>query len=138
MTSDARMSSGLEGVVAATTRLSHVDGEAGDLVIAGFPIGELAANATFEETTWLLWHGDLPSPDALTAFHAELAARRTLPAATLAIIRECARERVDSMDALRIALGTVSLVSNEATAIVALAPTIVAAFSRLAAGKAPI
>jgi citrate synthase len=138
MSSDARISSGLEGVVAATTRLSHVDGEAGELVIAGFPVGELAAKATFEETTWLLWHGDLPSPDDLSAFRDELAARRTLPAATLAIIRECARVRVDSMDALRIAVGTVSLVSSEATTIVALAPTIVAAFSRLAAGKEPI
>jgi citrate synthase len=42
------------------------------------------------------------------------------------------------MDALRIALGTVSLVSSEATAIVAIAPTIVAAFSRLSSGKEPI
>jgi citrate synthase len=47
---------GLEGVVAATTRLSHVDGDRGELVIAGYPVGELAEHATFEETTWLLWH----------------------------------------------------------------------------------
>src|SRR5262249_38834816 len=95
---------GLEGVVAATTRLSHVDGEAGELVIAGFPVGELAANATFEETTWLLWHGDLPSPDQVADFRAELASQRALPAAMLTLLRECARARVDSMDALRIAL----------------------------------
>jgi citrate synthase len=55
------VNSGLEGVVAAVTRLSHVDGERGELVIGGFPIDELAAHATFEETTWLLWHGELPS-----------------------------------------------------------------------------
>ena len=55
------VNSGLEGVVAATTRLSHVDGERGELIIAGYPIAELAPRASFEETTWLLWHGELPS-----------------------------------------------------------------------------
>jgi len=132
------MTPGLEGIVAAATRLSHVDGEAGELTIAGFPVGELAANATFEETTWLLWHGDLPTDAELDAFRAGLAAHRELPQATLAILRECARVRLDSMDALRIALGTVSLVSADAVAIVALAPTIVAAYARIVDGKAPI
>ena len=72
-------SSGLEGVVAASTRLSHVDGERGELIIAGFPLAELAASATFEETTWLLWNGDLPTPAQLARFRADLAARRALP-----------------------------------------------------------
>ena len=133
-----KISSGLEDVVAATTRLSHVDGEAGELIIAGFPVGELAAYATFEETTWLLWHGELPTPAELAAFRADLAARRTMPAATLALLRESAKTRLDHMDALRIGIDSVSLVSNEAVAIVAIAPTIVAAFSRLSAGKEPI
>jgi citrate synthase len=135
---NSMISNGLEGVVAATTRLSHVDGEAGELVIAGFPVGELAAHATFEETTWLLWHGDLPTVDELDEFNATLAARRALAPATLAVLRDCARARVDPMDALRMALGTVSLVSNDATAIVAAAPTIVAAFARLCAGEEPV
>jgi citrate synthase len=132
------MSNGLDGVVAATTRLSHVDGEAGELLIAGYPVGELAAHATFEETTWLLWRGDLPAADELQAFRAELAARRTLPGPTRMLLRECARARVDHMDALRIALGTVSLTADDAAAILALAPTIVAAYARLSAGKEPI
>src|SRR2546423_4941438 len=114
MIPDSKISSGLEDVVAATTRLSHVDGEAGELIIAGFPVGELAAHATFEETTWLLWHGDLPTRAELDAFRVELAGHRVLPAATLALLRECARARLDHMDALRIGLGTVSLVSSEA------------------------
>jgi citrate synthase len=138
MALETALSPGLEGVVAATTRLSHVDGDAGELVIAGFPVGELAANATFEETTWLLWNGELPTADELEAFRVTLASHRTLPPVTLALLRECASARVDSMDALRIALGTVSLVSNEPAAIVALAPTIVAAFARLVAGAEPI
>ena len=138
MASHNLIAPGLEGVVAATTRLSHVDGEAGELTIAGFPVGELAANATFEEATWLLWHGELPTDSVLETFRADLAAHRDLPRATLDILRECARARVDSMDALRIALGTVSLVSTDAVAIIARSPTIVAAYARLLEGKAPI
>jgi citrate synthase len=138
MSYDNTVSNGLEGVVAARTRLSHVDGEAGELVIAGFPVGELAANATFEQTTWLLWHGELPSDGELDRFHAELRRYRELPAPTLAILRECARTRLDYMDALRMALGTVSLVASEAAAIVAVTPTIVAAHARLTQGKEPI
>jgi len=129
------INNGLEGVVAASTRLSHVDGERGELIIAGFSLAELAANATFEETTWLLWHGTLPNPEQLTRFRADLAARRGLPDVTLALLRECARARVDAMDALRIAAGTISLESSEPPAIVAKVPTIVAAYSRLVAGQ---
>lgn len=43
---------GLEGVVAAQTRMSMVDGQAGVLVIGGFLLEELALNATFEETVF--------------------------------------------------------------------------------------
>ena len=44
------MHGGLEGVVAAETSLSMVDGVRGELVIAGYPVEALALNATFEET----------------------------------------------------------------------------------------
>jgi citrate synthase len=132
------INTGLEGVVAATTGLSDVDGERGQLVIAGYPVGELAGRATFEETTWLLWHGDLPSAAELETFTAALAAQRDLPPPTLALLRDCARAGVDAMDALRIAAGTISLVSAEAPAIVARFPPIVAAFWRLQRGLDPL
>jgi citrate synthase len=131
-------SQGLEGVVAASTRLSEVDGERGELIIAGFPVGDLAANATFEETTWLLWRGDLPTRSQLNGFRAELAGQRTLAAPTMSLVRECAGAAVDPMDALRMAVDTVSLESNEAGAIVARVPTIVAAFWRLGHGLEPL
>jgi citrate synthase len=98
--------SGLQGIVAAATQLSDVDGERGELTIAGFPVGELAARATFEETTWLLWHGQLPTAQELDTFQAELADRRILPASTLALLADCARAQLDPMDALRIAAGS--------------------------------
>ena len=132
------VSSGLEGVVAAETGLSHVDGERGELVIAGYRIDELAEHATFEETTWLLWHGELPRSAELEAFRQQLAAVRDLPGPTLALLRDCARGHVDAMDALRMATGTLSLVSDEAPAIVARMPTIVAAYSRLQHGLEPL
>jgi citrate synthase len=132
------VNSGLEGIVAATTRLSDVDGERGELTIAGYDVAELAAQATFEETTWLLWHGELPSGRQLEAFRSELAAKRGLPPTTVALLRECASARIDPMDALRIAAGTISMVSDDACAIVAQCPTIVAAFRRLRQGGEPI
>ena len=52
---------GLEGVVAASTALSHVFGEEGKLVYRGYDIHELAGNATFEEVAYLLWNGRLPN-----------------------------------------------------------------------------
>jgi citrate synthase len=130
--------SGLEGVVAATTRLSHVDGERGELIIAGFPLRELAEHATFEETTWLLWHGELPSARQLEAFRAQLAAARGLQSATVGLLRECAARDVDPMTALRMGAGTISLTSEEAAPIVAQFPTIVATLWRMRRGAEPI
>ena len=98
-----KVSSGLEGVVAATTRLSEVDGERGELTIAGFPVGELAAHATFEETTWLLWHGELPTAPRAR----ERSARRSPPRARCPgshrLLREWAarRPRADGRPAHR-------------------------------------
>jgi citrate synthase len=132
------VNAGLEGVVAATTALSEVDGERGELTIAGFPVGELAGHATFEETTWLLWHGDLPSPRDLDTFRAELVAERAVPDSTIALLRECARRRIDPMDALRIGAGTISLNGDDPRAVVARLPTIVAAFWRLRQGAEPL
>jgi citrate synthase len=131
-------SSGLDGVVAAATRLSSDDGDRGEMISAGFPVEELAAHATFEETTWLLWHGDLPSAADLAAFRRTLASERALPPAALALLREAAHAGVDGMDALRIAAGTISLVSEDPSAIVARMPTIVAAWRRVSHGQEPI
>ena len=131
---------GLEGVVAATTRLSEVDGERGALTVAGYPIDELAGRATFEETTWLLWHGALPTATELDGFRADLAGRRELPPALLTLIAECAGAGQDPMDTLRTAAAALSLVSSgdEPTAIVARFPTIVAARWRMGRGEAPV
>jgi citrate synthase len=129
---------GLDGVVAATTRLSHVDGERGELIVGGFSIEELATHATFEETAWLLWHGDLPSAAELDTFRRALAAVRGLPRAAHQLLRECARDDADPMDALRMTAGTLSLAATDAVGVLARMPTIVAAFWRLRRKLEPI
>jgi citrate synthase len=143
---------GLEGVVAARTTLSHVDGARGELIIAGFPVSEIAVNATFEETVWLLWTGDLPASDSLATFRSALARRRELPPPTLDLLRACAEQRVEVMDALRIAAGAISITEHASEGkaapqdqdaslpvdIVAKFPTIVTTYWRLLNGQPPI
>jgi citrate synthase len=134
---------GLEGVVATETRLSRVDGEAGVLIIAGFPVEELANRASFEETVYLLWHDALPDSGQLTAFWEELTGQRALQGATIDLLRAAATERAPAMDAVRMAAGTISLgVSDDsyaqALAMVARLPTIAAAYWRLLGGEEPV
>src|SRR2546421_8302065 len=73
------MAEGLEGVVATTTRLSAVDGEAGRQTIAGYAVEDLAPYASFEEVAYLLLHARPPEPAELVRFTQDLAGRRALP-----------------------------------------------------------
>jgi citrate synthase len=136
---------GLEGVVAATTRLSSVDGEAGVLLLAGFPVEEIAPRASFEEMVWLLWTGELPGAEDLDALRNRLASRRALPPEILDLLRSAAGRKVPVMDALRMAAGALSLVPEagedpreDAVTLVAAFPTIVAAYWRLLKGEEPV
>lgn len=144
MSSNNGYDPGLAGVLAAETYLSHVDGQKGELVIAGFPLAKLAANATFEETVFLLWNGHLPNQTELTDLKNELAALRPLPAATTDLLHEAANANTTSMDALRMAAATLDLGSSQADhrstakAIVARIATIVASYHRLRQGAEPI
>ena len=76
----ATYSKGLEGVIAAQTKMSFIDGEKGVLEYVGIPIGELASNSTFEETVFLLWNLRLPKRDELAKFQSALRKRYELPA----------------------------------------------------------
>jgi citrate synthase len=131
---------GLEDVVAVETRLSGVDGEAGELTIAGYPVEELAGRASFEEVVYLLWNDELPDGDRLGDFRAELAGRREIPLATMELLRSAAEDRVPVMDALRMAAGTVRTGEDEeeALSLVASMPTIIAAYWRMLGGEEPV
>jgi citrate synthase len=129
---------GLAGVVAASTALSDVNGERGELTLAGYLLAELAGQASFEEATWLLWHGALPSARELEAFRTELAAGRELAPGTLRVLRDCACRGLDPIDALQIAAATIPLMSSEPATIVAQFASIVAAFWRIRQGDEPV
>jgi citrate synthase len=144
---------GLEGVVVAETRLSKVDGQAGEFVIGGFAVEEVAAQANHEEVVYLLWHGQLPTERQLAAFQEELLPLRPLPPVTLALLRAVAADAAPVMDALRMGAGTLSLalppaaapkrvaapeIPREAMALLARFPTIVAAYWRLRQGLEPL
>jgi len=102
--------SGLEGIAVAATRLSHVDGPGGHLLIGGYAVEDLAPNARFEEALYLLWYGHAPTARQTEELTAKLAAARELPPATLALLRAAAGEGAGAMDALRMGVDTLSLV----------------------------
>ena len=100
---------GLEGVIAAETRLSRVDGERGELIIAGYPLETVALHRHFEWLTYLLWFGQEPTDEELDRFVAELAGLRAIPAVVVDLLRAAAAEEVPPMAALRIGAGAVDL-----------------------------
>jgi citrate synthase len=141
---------GLDGVVAAQTRMSHVDGQNGVLIIGGYELKELAGKVTFEEAAFLIWKGRLPSKDEKDELTRAIASQRALPEVTLEIVREAAKKGAPPIDTLRMACATLSLdlrnpndISpgadfDNAKMLVARFPTIVAAHTRFAAGQEPI
>ncbi len=141
---------GLEGVVAARTRLSYVDGQAGELFIGGFPVEVLAPHATFEEAAHLLWHDRLPDAGELRALHDRFVAARALPGEVVDLLRAAAARNASVIDALRMAAAALSLddpdpqhndpVNNlrRAESLCARFPVVVAAYWRIRQGLAPV
>ncbi len=70
---------GLEGVVAAETKLCDLDGTNGRLAYGGYDIADLARQATFEEVCYLLWRGELPSRGQYDGLVVSLVAAREIP-----------------------------------------------------------
>ena len=145
-------SPGLEGVVAAQTAISSVDGENGELIIRGFYIEDFAAQATFEDTVYLLWHDALPDAETFNRFSGELAALRALEPHTLQLLEAAAARRLHPMDALRMACASLSgkaagvpavvhgpaAARLEAMRLVAAVPVIVAAYHRFSRRLDPV
>src|SRR5262245_10198114 len=79
MAEGSQLIRGLEGVVAAETKLCDLDGANARLAYAGYGIDDLARKASFEEVCYLLWHGELPKPAQLDKITTELIAAREIP-----------------------------------------------------------
>src|SRR5258708_24909588 len=90
-------SPGLEGVIAGETAISTVTG---GVRYRGYPVTELAEQATFDEVAYLLLHGELPNAKQLGEFHQRLAAARRLPDSLRQLLRSIPPATIP-MDAIR-------------------------------------
>ncbi len=145
---------GLEGVVATSTRISHVDGQAGQLIIAGYALEEIAGKATFEEVAFALWNAalgktpSLPTEAEFQSLTTELAEMRRVPDATVTLLQST--WKAPPMDALRMGSSVLSLgdpaVKDEsleanldrAKRLTAQIPVIVAMHDRFRRGLNPV
>src|SRR3979490_2046482 len=93
-------SPGLEGVLAAKTVISMVDGQNGRLVYRGYIIADLAEDMSYEEVAYLLWHGELPTRAQLEELSADLRSERRLTPAAQHALRGLAGKS-NPMDVLR-------------------------------------
>ena len=135
---------GLEGIAVAETRLSQINGEQGRLTIRGFPINELASNARYEETVFLLLNGRLPTSAEYAEFRNEMSSHRHISEEVQAILQRAAREGKPPMDALRmgVAAANIGVTGQDPTEdihrVIAVFPTIVATYWRYRQGKEPV
>lgn len=103
-----QVAKGLEGIVAAATRIAEVDGERGRLTLRGYDVSELSGRVTFEEVAYLLWHGDLPTRAQYDDLRAEMAAARDLPGPALDSLRKLA-PHAEGMHILRMGASMLSI-----------------------------
>src|ERR1700712_4184701 len=99
---------GLEGIVATSSSICWIDGDAGVLSYRGIDIHELAQHSNFEETTYLLWFGQLPTTFELAAFSKELAAARQISPKVIDLLRSVPTDATP-MQVLRTATSLLSI-----------------------------
>jgi citrate synthase len=136
---------GLEGVIAAETRMSFIDGEKGVLEYVGIPIGELSANSTFEETVFLLLNSRLPDRSELESFTQGLRSHYEPPAGITERIRSLPKSALP-MHVLRTLVSELALYDSDpndnsveaarekSLRILGSAPALVAHFDRVRRG----
>ena len=83
---------GLEGVIAANTRLSDVRGDIGQLIYCGYDINELAGKVSYEEVVHLLHHNHLPNAKELAELKATLAGFRDIPRGVIELVTKLPKD----------------------------------------------
>ena len=146
---DKTAARGLKGVVAADTKICDVDGDEGKLVYCGYNIHDLAKKSTFEETAYLLFKGELPTPAELAEFNKVLIHHREIEAPVLAFLKTLPAN-TPPMAALRSAVSMSGVYDpiaeddspaanfEKSIRLTAEMTTIVAAIRRLQAGLEPL
>ncbi len=144
-----QVNTGLDGVVIGETRTSLVDGIAGKLSYGGYRIEDLAANASFEEIVFLLWHNRLPLAAELEALRLEIAQSAALPEPLLAVLRAFPHA-ADPMAVLEAAVAALAFHDEDAAdnsleasqrkalRLTGQITTLCAAWNRIRAGNEPV
>ena len=148
MSENVKINRGLKGIYFERSAVSHIDGSAGTLSYRGYSIDALATQSTFEEVSYLLIYGDLPTQTELADFDAKLKNARELPASIYDVIR--ATKDGHPMDVLRTATSALAAltptsqdVSVEAfiengIKLTSQVPMIIAAHDRIRNGLEPV
>jgi citrate synthase len=142
----AEQKRGLEGAIIGDTRLSLVMGDVGRLIYCGYEITDLAERASYEEIVFLLWNQRLPNRAEVEALRQSLVAQMALTDAELDVMRRLP-VKAHPMGVLRTMVSTIGLFDPEADdnspaanqrkalRLTAKMPSIIAAWSRIRAGK---
>jgi citrate synthase len=144
---DTKVHRGLKGIHFERSRTTFIDGKAGELRYRGYSIHDLAENSTFEETAYLLLHGELPRQAELESFTVELAEARSLPPTVVDLIDEL--RHAHPMEVLRTAVSalasfdpetrdnSIAATRRKGVRLTAQIPMIVAAHEALRRGRRP-
>jgi citrate synthase len=140
---------GLEGIPAAESSISNVDGQKGILEYRGIRIEELAEKSTFLETAYLLIWGQLPTSEELQAFEHEVRHHRRIKY-RIRDMMKCFPESGHPMDALQASAAALGLfysrrdlhnpvyIRDAVVRLLATIPTMVAAFQLMRKGNDPV
>ena len=147
---EVKIGRGLEGALACTTKVGYVNGSKGWLIYRGYNIFDLAEYSSFEETSYLLLYGKLPTKQELDEFNKKLIANRAVDKAVIDVLKMIPTAKTHPMSALRTAvsvLGTLDEKAEETTVeaerevaikLIAKMATIAAAIARIRQGKEPV
>ena len=142
----SKIAEGLRGIAVSESKISFVDGVNGRLLYRGYDIADLAEHSSFEETSYLLLHGELPTKPQLREFTKALQAERKIPSTLLKILKSLPKE-TNPMDVLRTGISYIGALDQDSETtdpqarmrvsrrIIAKCPTIVAAFHRIRTGQ---
>ena len=112
MSTTMQPASGLEDIIAGSSSICYIEGDKGILAYRGIDIHDLADNSTFEEVTYLLWFGKLPTRTELQEFNLWLVRERKLDAQIISLIRQAPKHALP-MDVLRSIVSSLSLFDPE-------------------------
>ena len=145
----AEFAKGLDGVIACESTMGYVDGKEGKLIYRGYDIFELAEHSTFEETSYLLLFGKLPTQSELDDFKQKLVQQRAVPKDVINALKIVAKT-AHPMASLRTGVSVLGAMDKNAEdesienytsigiSLIAKMATVAAAIARFRKGKKPV